>query len=55
MAPEDNLAALLERPTVRALLALLNADGAETRIVGGAVRNALLGRCLLYTSDAADE
>jgi tRNA nucleotidyltransferase/poly(A) polymerase len=44
MAPQQSLIALLGRPPVGDLLALLNADGAETRIVGGAVRNALLGR-----------
>lgn len=38
------LASLLERPALRRLLEVFN-DGAEqTRIVGGAVRNALLGR-----------
>jgi poly(A) polymerase len=42
------LNALLARPPVAQLMALLNADGAETRIVGGAVRNTLLG---LPTSD----
>jgi poly(A) polymerase len=40
----DALAALLERPALRRLLAVLNQDGDETRIVGGAVRNALLDR-----------
>jgi poly(A) polymerase len=40
----DALAALLERPALRRLLAVLNQDGEETRIVGGAVRNALLDR-----------
>ncbi|WP_112662715.1 CCA tRNA nucleotidyltransferase [Microvirga flavescens] len=38
------LAELLTRPRLRRLLEVLNADGEETRIVGGAVRNALLGR-----------
>jgi poly(A) polymerase len=38
------LAALLDDPALRRLLAVLNRDGEETRIVGGAVRNALLGR-----------
>ncbi|MEM8794341.1 MAG: CCA tRNA nucleotidyltransferase [Pseudomonadota bacterium] len=33
----------LEEPKVRALMEVLNSDGEETRIVGGAVRNALLG------------
>ncbi|MGL4438664.1 MAG: CCA tRNA nucleotidyltransferase [Bosea sp. (in: a-proteobacteria)] len=36
-------ATLLARPPVHALLQLLNTDGAETRIVGGAIRNTLLG------------
>jgi poly(A) polymerase len=38
------LAALLQRPRIRRLLAALDRDGEETRIVGGAVRNALLDR-----------
>jgi poly(A) polymerase len=38
------LQALLARPALRRLLDVLNGDGEETRIVGGAVRNALLGR-----------
>ncbi|WP_414473460.1 CCA tRNA nucleotidyltransferase [Microvirga sp. M2] len=38
------LLSLLERPPLRRLLAVLNGEGEETRIVGGAVRNALLGR-----------
>ncbi|KAA2236405.1 CCA tRNA nucleotidyltransferase [Salinarimonas soli] len=44
-APEarDRLLRLLARPGVARLLAALNGDGEETRIVGGAVRNALLG------------
>lgn len=33
----------LKRPETRAVLAALNGDGVETRAVGGAVRNALLG------------
>ena len=37
-------ARLLERPEVQSLLAALAAPGEETRIVGGAVRNALLAR-----------
>lgn len=37
------LAALLARADVAALLSALNRDGEEARIVGGAVRNALLG------------
>lgn len=35
---------LLDRPAVARLLAALESDGEETRIVGGAVRNALLRR-----------
>lgn len=38
------LLALLERPALRRLLEAFNSHGEETRIVGGAVRNALLGR-----------
>lgn len=41
---EARLAALLARPGLRRLLEALNGDGEETRIVGGAVRNALLDR-----------
>jgi poly(A) polymerase len=37
------LAALLGRPDLAALLAVLDGEGEETRVVGGAVRNALLG------------
>jgi poly(A) polymerase len=37
------LSALLERPGVRRALAALDAPGAETRLVGGCVRDALLG------------
>ncbi len=37
-------AALLGAPALRDVLALLNTDGEEARLVGGAVRNALLGR-----------
>jgi poly(A) polymerase len=40
----DALTGLLERPALRRLLSALNGDGEETRIVGGALRNALLGR-----------
>lgn len=36
-------AAFLRAPAVQQLLALLNADGEEARVAGGAVRNALLG------------
>ncbi|WP_114945765.1 CCA tRNA nucleotidyltransferase [Microvirga calopogonii] len=41
---ERALAGLLERPALRRLLEVFNDDAQETRIVGGAVRNALLGR-----------
>jgi poly(A) polymerase len=40
------LADLLARPGLKRLLDVLNRDGEETRIVGGAVRNALLGRAI---------
>lgn len=45
-APLDRtaLAALIARPRLRRLLEALNGEGEETRIVGGAIRNALLGR-----------
>jgi poly(A) polymerase len=43
LSEEARFRALLARPEVAALMALLNQDGAETRIVGGAVRNTLLG------------
>jgi poly(A) polymerase len=39
----DALATLLDRPALQRLLDALNGNGEETRIVGGAVRNALLG------------
>ena len=38
------LAGLLDRPALRSLLEVYNGRGEETRIVGGAVRNALLRR-----------
>ncbi|MEE1658022.1 CCA tRNA nucleotidyltransferase [Microvirga sp. CF3062] len=38
------LASLLQRPELRRLLEVFNDGGEETRVVGGAVRNALLGR-----------
>jgi poly(A) polymerase len=38
------LTSLLQRPELRRLLEVFNDAGEETRIVGGAVRNALLGR-----------
>ena len=37
------LTALLKRPALATIMHLLNADGAQTRVIGGAVRNALLG------------
>jgi poly(A) polymerase len=40
---QKRLAALLDDKVVGALLGLLNGQGAQTRIVGGAVRNALIG------------
>nr|WP_246388773.1 CCA tRNA nucleotidyltransferase [Microvirga mediterraneensis] len=44
MLDRQALASLLERPALRRLLEVFNDDAQETRIVGGAVRNALLGR-----------
>jgi poly(A) polymerase len=41
-ATQKNVSLLLQGPAAR-VLALLNRDGEEARIVGGAVRNALLG------------
>lgn len=40
----SSAAALLAVPALREALDLLNGDGEEARVVGGAVRNALLGR-----------
>lgn len=40
------LLTLLERPSLRRLLEAFNGDGEETRIVGGAVRNVLIGKPL---------
>ena len=42
----DGARALLDRPDLARLLAALDRDGEETRIVGGAVRNALVGRAV---------
>jgi poly(A) polymerase len=42
-AQQARLAAFLKRPSVAKGLAALNGEGEETRIVGGAVRNLLLG------------
>ncbi|MCA0432744.1 MAG: CCA tRNA nucleotidyltransferase [Proteobacteria bacterium] len=36
--------AWLREPRLRALLRLLNGDGGETRVAGGAIRNAILGQ-----------
>jgi poly(A) polymerase len=38
------IAELLTRPNLKCLLEVLNGDGEETRIVGGAIRNALVGK-----------
>ncbi|PPQ38367.1 poly(A) polymerase [Rhodoblastus acidophilus] len=43
MSDAEKLAPLLARPGVRRVFAALDRDGEELRIVGGAVRNALLG------------
>lgn len=40
---QAGLMALLDRPGVRRVLAALDAPGAETRLIGGCVRDALLG------------
>ena len=40
---EARLRAVLAEPRLARLMALLNADGQEARVVGGAARNALLG------------
>ena len=42
-ASRGDLAKVLEEPRLQRLLGVLNGDGEETRVVGGAVRNALLG------------
>jgi poly(A) polymerase len=44
---QNALASLLERPQLRRLLEAFNGGGEETRIVGGALRNAMLGRPVL--------
>jgi poly(A) polymerase len=41
---ERRITALLARPHVAKVMAMLNADGNTARLVGGAVRNVLLGR-----------
>jgi poly(A) polymerase len=45
-ATDDAVAVLLADPALASLLDVLNGDGEETRIVGGAVRDALLGRAV---------
>jgi poly(A) polymerase len=40
----ENLSEFLRRPAVARILGVLDGNGEETRIVGGAVRNTLLGR-----------
>ncbi|MEJ0094107.1 MAG: CCA tRNA nucleotidyltransferase [Methylocella sp.] len=40
----DALAPLLQNPSLKHIFAAIDRDGEETRIVGGALRNALLGR-----------
>lgn len=42
----DAARALLDRPDLARLLAALDGGGEETRIVGGAIRNALIGRAV---------
>ena len=44
MSPASSSHNLLQRSDVGAVLALLNRDGEEARIVGGAVRDSLMGR-----------
>ncbi|HEY3911978.1 MAG TPA: CCA tRNA nucleotidyltransferase [Stellaceae bacterium] len=44
----------IDEPATRAVLDALSAGGAEARFVGGAVRDALLGRPLLGTSPGTD-
>jgi poly(A) polymerase len=46
MANDSAVASLLQRPAVARLLDVLNGEGEETRIVGGAVRNALIGHAV---------
>ncbi|PLW79167.1 CCA tRNA nucleotidyltransferase [Cohaesibacter celericrescens] len=43
LAKEDQAFDWLKRPALQKLFALLNRDGEEVRVVGGAVRNSLLG------------
>ena len=46
LSPDGRLPAGLDEPRLRRLLDVLNPPGEETRLVGGAVRDALLGRPL---------
>jgi poly(A) polymerase len=46
-AAEDRLRALLDDPAIAALLADIAAPGEQTRIVGGAIRNCLIGQAAL--------
>ena len=46
LSPDGRLPAGLDEPRLRRLLEVLNPPGEETRFVGGAVRDALLGRPL---------
>ena len=41
--PQARIAAFLAQPTLASVLAALNGDGEDTRVVGGAVRDLLLG------------
>lgn len=43
----DAARALLDRPDLARLLGVLDGGGEETRIVGGAIRNALIGRAVM--------
>ena len=53
------LSHLLARPDLQAILGILDGGGEETRVVGGAVRNALIGRLItdidLTTTATPDE
>jgi poly(A) polymerase len=44
--PEARIAAFLARPALSRLLAVLDGDGEEARIIGGAVRDLLLGEAV---------
>lgn len=49
----EALVGLLDWPNLRRLLEVMNGDGEETRIVGGAVRNALIGRRVMEVDCAS--